>query len=332
MGVDISSIINGSEIKMEDLAGKKVAVDAFNTLYQFLSTIRQRDGTPLMDPQDRVTSHLTGIFYRTSNLIIAGVKPCFVFDGKPPEFKVVSEGRRRRREEARKRFEEAKRRGDYAEARKHARQSSRLTDKMVEETKQLLSAMGIPCVQAPSEGEAQAAYMCTQGDVYATVSQDYDALVFGSRRLVRNLNVTGRRKLPGKDIYKQIHPEIYILEDVLSLLGISHEQLIYLAVLVGTDYNPKGVRGIGPKKALKMVKENSDPFKAVKWEFDIDPDKIINWFKKPDVTDYKLRWKGVDADAVKRILCEEHGFSEKRVDNTLSKVKSRSNQRSISDF
>jgi flap endonuclease-1 len=332
MGVDISSIVHGKEIEIRNLAGKKIAIDAFNTLYQFLSTIRQRDGSPLMDLNGRVTSHLTGIFYRTSNLMSSGIKPCYVFDGKPPEFKAVSEARRNRREEARKRFEEARMRGDHKEARKYAQQSSRLTDEMVVETKKLLSAMGIPHIQAPSEGEAQTAHMCIQGDVYATASQDYDALVFGSTKLVRNLNITGKRKLPGKSIYKQINPEIYVLQDVLDSLELSREQFIQLTVLVGTDYNPGGIKGIGPKKALKLVKEKSDPFEDVSWEFDISPESIVEWFNKPKVGRYELEWKGVDTEAVKGILCDEHGFSEERVDNTLAKITTMSSQRSLADF
>jgi flap endonuclease-1 len=333
MGVDISSIIYGKEIEIRDLVGKRIAIDAFNTLYQFLSTIRQRDGTPLMDSNGKVTSHLTGIFYRTSNLMSSGIKLCYVFDGKPPEFKAVSESRRQRRDEARQRFEEARMRGDHEQARKYAQQSSRLTDDMVEETKKLLSAMGIPYIQAPSEGEAQAAHMCMQGDVHATASQDYDALVFGSTKLVRNLNITGKRKLPGKNVYKQVNPEIYTFQDVLSSLEITREQFINLAILVGTDYNPGGIKGIGPKKALKLVKEKTEPFKEVVWEFDIKPQAIADWFNKPDVIDkYELEWKGVDAEVVKGILCDGHGFSEERVDNTLAKITSTASQRSLSEF
>jgi len=334
MGVDLTPVISGREIKIDDLSGKKIAIDAFNTLYQFLSIIRQRDGTPLMDSHGRVTSHLAGLFYRTSNLLAAGIKPCFVFDGKPPTFKAVSEDRRQRREQARKKYEDARTRGDEAEAFKYAQQSSKLTDEIVDEAKTLIAAMGLPWVQAPGEGEAQAAFMCRNGDVYATGSQDYDALIFGSTNLVRNLNITGRRKLPGRNAYKDVSPEIYNLDEVLSSLGVTHDQLIQMAVLTGTDYNPGGVKGIGPKTALKLVKENSNPFSQVEWKFKTRPDEIARWFKSPDVGNYELKWKDIDIESVKSILCDEHGFSSERVENTLSKLgrAAKTSQKSLGDF
>ena len=168
MGVDISDIIEAKEIEMEDIKNKSIAIDGYNTLYQFLSIIRQPDGTPLMDEKGRITSHLSGLFYRTVNIMEAGIKPVYVFDGKPPELKQKTlEERNERRKISEEEWKKALEEGDVEKARLYAQASSRLTKEMVEDSKKLLDLMGVPWVQAPSEGEAQAAYMAIKGDVYA---------------------------------------------------------------------------------------------------------------------------------------------------------------------
>ena len=329
MGVNIREIIPPEAVQEIDLAAlryKVVAIDAYNALYQFLAAIRQPDGTPLMDRQGRVTSHLSGLFYRTINLAENGIKPVYVFDGKPPEMKKIEIERRRRvKSEAVKKYEEAVKRGDMEAARRYAQMASRLTDEMVAEAKRLLEAMGIPYVQAPAEGEAQAAYMARKGDAWAAASQDYDSLLFGSPRLVRNLAITGKRKLPRKNVYVEVKPELIELDKLLKALGITREQLIALGILVGTDYNPDGVKGIGPKTALKMVKAHRDPRKLLeslpKHEMPVDPLKIFEYFLNPPVTDdYRLEWRPPNDEEVYRILVEEHDFNPERVRNALERL------------
>jgi len=273
----------------------------------------------------RITSHLNGLFYRTINLLEIGIKPVYVFDGKPPEIKQAEILKRMKvKEEAEKKYLEALARGDLEEARIYAQQTSRLTTPMVEDAKKLLTYMGIPWVQAPSEGEAQAAYMVSRGDAWAAASQDYDSLLFGAPRLVRNLTITGRRKLPRKNVYVEIKPEIIVLEDLLSYHKITREQLVYIGLLLGTDYNPGGVKGVGVKRALKLVRElkSLDAIvRAVKAEFPVDPHEIVKIFLEPQVTsDYKLEWRKPDVDKVKEFLCEEHQFSETRVQNALDRA------------
>lgn len=325
MGVALRDLLTSVEISVANLNGRKVAVDAYNTLYQFVSTIRQHDGSPLTDSKGSITSHLSGLFYRTMNIMKQGVKPCFVFDGKPPTFKkqTVSE-RANIREQARREYEKALEEEDYEKARSKAGQSARLTPEMVDESKKLLSYMGVPFVQAPSEGEAQASYMCNKGEVFACVSQDYDSLLFKAPILIRNLNITGRRKVPGKNIYVNVNPEKIILKDELNRLKLFHDQLIMIGILVGTDYNPKGVFGIGPKKAYDLVsqyKEFDAVFNNVDWKFDITPREIFNFFKKPPVTDdYKLAWKPPNPDKLFELLCEEHEFGQTRVENALGRL------------
>ncbi|RLF21962.1 MAG: flap endonuclease-1 [Thermoprotei archaeon] len=319
MGVNLRELVPRREITFEELRGRVIAIDAYNALYQFLATIRQPDGTPLMDSRGNITSHLSGLLYRTVNLLEMGIKPVYVFDGKPPEMKDLEILKRmKHKEEALRKYEEALRRGDIRSARKYAQQTGRLTEEMVKDAKRLLDLLGVPWVQAPSEGEAQAAYMTIKGDAWATASQDYDSLLFGAVRLVRNLTISGRRKLPGKDIYVEISPELIELDKVLKELGINRRQLVDVAILIGTDYNPEGVKGIGPKKALRLIKTYGSLEKVLpiikEAQFPVDPLKIREFFLNPDVTDrYSLEWRTPDVEGLVKFLCGEHDFSESRV-------------------
>lgn len=323
MGIQLGDIVESKEITIEDLFDKKIAVDAFNWIYQFLSIIRQADGQPLMDSNGRVTSHLSGLFYRNMKLLEAGLKLVYVFDGEPPVFKKEEAERRRDvRSEAAREWKEALRRGDEEEARKQAMRSSTITDEIIGDSKELLEAMGIPVVQAPSEGEALCSLMTRKGEVYAAATQDFDSLIFGCPRLIRNLSITGRKKRG--DDYVTINPEIILLRDVLEKLGITQNQLIMLAILVGTDFNAGGVAGYGPKKALEAVKEKKtlkNVMKNVVWEFDVAPEDIYEFFQKPEKSDYKIKFRELDEGSVKKILCNKHDFSEERIDNALEKYR-----------
>ncbi|MEM3824316.1 MAG: flap endonuclease-1, partial [Candidatus Bathyarchaeia archaeon] len=256
MGVNLRDIVPKTVVRLEDLSGKSIAIDAYNALYQFLAIIRQPDGTPLKDSSGRITSHLSGLLYRTSNLVELGIKPIYVFDGVPPALKEAEIKRRMKaKEEALVKYEQALREGKIEEARMYAQATSSLKDYMAEDSKRLLDLMGIPWIQAPSEGEAQAAHVVKRGDADYCASQDYDSLLFGAPRLVRNVTISGRRKLPGKNVYIEVEPEVIELEQVLKECGITHEQLIDVGILVGTDFNPEGIKGLGPKTALKLIKE-----------------------------------------------------------------------------
>lgn len=324
MGVDISDIVESKEIELSDLRGKSVAIDGYNTLYQFLSIIRQPDGTPLMDRNGRITSHLSGLFYRTVNIMEMGIKPAFVFDGKAPELKgrTILE-RMERREKAELEWKQAVEAGDMEKARIMSQQSSRLTKDMVDESKQLLTMMGIPCVQAPGEGEAQAAYMALKGAVFASASQDFDSLLFGAPKLVRNLTITGKRKVPRKNIYREVKPEIIELNTVLSALGITREQLIDIGILIGTDFN-EGIKNVGPKKALKYIKTYGNLENVMK-EMKIEIknyNEIREIFLKPDVTDnYVLEWKDIDEKGIINFMVNVHDFSEDRVIGAIEKLR-----------
>ncbi|HXY88640.1 MAG TPA: flap endonuclease-1 [Candidatus Acidoferrales bacterium] len=318
MGVPIGDIIPRRKVEINELG--KVAVDAHNAIYQFLSIIRQRDGTPLMDSRGGVTSHLSGLFYRNANLIESGVKLIYVFDGAPPALKKDTlTDRREIREHAEQMWVEAKAKG-MPEAFKYAQASSKINEDIIESSKQLLSYMGIPTVQAPSEGEAQASYMTMKGDARYTGSQDFDSLLFGAPRLVRNLTITGKRKLPGKNVYVTVTPESIELSDVLESLEITREQLIEIGILVGTDFN-KGVKGIGPKKALKLVKDNGIESVLELLDEHMNYERVKQFFLHPDVTDdYKLKWNMPDDDHIAEFLCDQHDFSRERVEKVVEKL------------
>lgn len=330
MGVNLRELLIKHKIELEALNGKKLAIDAFNTIYQFLSIIRQPDGTPLMDSKGNVTSHLSGLFYRTINLMEAGAKPVFVFDGKAPLEKIETQiSREEIREEARMKHKEALAAGEIEEARKYAQQTSRLTKEMIQESKELISAMGLPWVQAIAEGEAQAAYMCLKGDVWAVVSQDYDSLLFAATRLVRNLTISGRRKQDSKTV--AVEPELIELAECLNFLGFDIEKLVELALLIGTDYNPGGISGIGPKTALKVIREKKFSEYASKIP---NVHRLKQLFLKPAIlTDYDLEWKAPNAEKIKEILVKRHEFSEDRIDTALKRLaKAPIHQKGLGDF
>jgi len=327
MGVNLRDLVPKTTVKLVDLSGKSIAIDAYNALYQFLAIIRQPDGTPLKDSSGKVTSHLSGLLYRTSNLVQMGIKPIYVFDGVPPALKETEIKRRvKAKKEALVKYERAVKEGRIEEARVYAQATSRLKDYMAEDSKRLLDLMGIPWVQAPSEGEAQVAHLAKREDAYYCASQDYDSLLFGAPRFVRNVTISGRRKLPRKKVYIEVVPEIVELEQVLKECGITYEQLIDVGILIGTDFNPEGIKGLGPKTALKLVREHGSLENALPHiknaEFPVEPQRIREIFLHPKVTDnYKIEWKEPDVEAMIDFICRERDFSENRVRKAVEKMR-----------
>ena len=326
MGVNLRDLVPKTTIDLKSLGGKSIAIDAYNALYQFLAIIRQPDGTPLKDSTGKVTSHLSGLFYRTANLVQMGIKPVYVFDGTPPALKEVEIKRRARiKEQALVHYERALKEGKIEEARTYAQATSRLKDYMTADSKRLLTQMGVPWIQAPSEGEAQAAYLAKKGDTDYCASQDYDSLLFGAPRLVRNVTISGRRKLPRKNVYIEVTPQIVELDKVLKQLNITHKQLIDIGILVGTDFNPDGIKGVGPKTAVKLIQQHGTLEKAVSTlkqaKFPVEPSRIREIFQHPKVTDnYHLTWKEPNVEGVVNFLCRERDFSEDRVRKALKKM------------
>ncbi len=348
MAVALGSLVAEAKEKItfDDLAGKTIAIDAYNTIYQFITIIRQPDGTPLMDSKGRITSHLSGLFYRTISLVEHRINPVYVFDGIPPALKRRTlEARASRRAEELKEWNRSLRKGMIEEARAHAVASSKISKDIVESAKELLTDMGVVHVQAPSEGEAQAARMTQDGAVYASASQDYDLFLFGSKVAVRNLTITGRRKLPRKNVYIDVTPERIELRRLLDSLGINRNQLIWLGMLMGTDFN-SGIEGIGPKTALKIAKEHKSLDSIVNHvrvkygkEFDVDPAEVEKLFLEPETIDIGRKAVEINAKvnkgALVRFMSDEHGFSHERIAkfaDTLAELKSQAGQKGIGSW
>ncbi|MEE8232808.1 MAG: flap endonuclease-1 [Thermoplasmata archaeon] len=337
MGVNLTPILQPTVLRLDDLRGRSFAVDGNNVLYQFLALIRRPDGTHLTDREGNVTSHLVGLLYRTTRLISDyAMELAFVFDGRPSERKRAElRSRRKVREKAKEEYEEAVAREDYATAWSKAVTSTLLTRDMIADAQRLLTLLGVPWVQAPSEGEAQAAYLCAQGDVWATSTRDYDALLYGTPRLLRYLTIAGREFLPSRRTSRPLEPELLEAESVLRNLGLTRAQLVDLALLVGTDYNP-GVYGIGPKTALQLLREHGrieDLPEDIRVQLPSDFDVLRDLFLQPPVEEtYEIRQGPVDPEGVLAFLCEEKDFARERVTQVLDRLTRRTRQPSLETF
>jgi flap endonuclease-1 len=324
MGVNLTPIIIKTVVDLPDLSGKTLACDANNVLYQFLALIRTRKGVPLIDRNGRITSHLVGLTFRATNLLHDhNIKLVYVFDGEPPELKKKELKKRRKiKEKAKREWEEALKSKDYATAYSKSTMMSRLTREMINDTKVLLRLLGIPFVQAPSEAEAQAAYMTK--DVWGAASRDYDTLLFGAKRQVRYVTIQGREYLPSKGVSRKYEPEIIDLQKFLEHLGITREQLVDLSIVMGNDFSP-GIKGIGPKKGLKLIKkyENLENVPDdILNELPEEYNEIRNIFLNPPVTDdYSVEYTRFKKDSLINFL-RERRFSEKHIKTIVKRMES----------
>ena len=335
MGLDLKALCLREKTTLEAFSSKVVAIDAYNAIYQFLSIIRGPEGLPLADSKGRVTSHISGLFYRNVNFLSMGIKLVYVFDGKPPSLKSAEIERRKQiKKEATIKFEKALTEGKYEEAKKYAQMTSSMRDEMVEDSKYLLELFGIPVVQAPSEGEATAANLTITGQAYASASQDFDSLLFGAKRLVRNFTNSGKRKLPNRNTTIEIEPEIIDLPRTLADLGITREQLVDIGILIGSDFNPDGFERIGPKTALKAIKEYSklENIPQIQDKLDeIDYNQIRKIFLEPKVaTVSEIKFGKIDFQAITKYLTSERNFSLDRVETSLNRLKKAFEKRSHS--
>jgi len=333
MGVKISELVNKVKrtITFENIFNKGIAIDAFNTIYQFLAIIRQRDGTPLKNFKGNVTSHLSGLFYRSINFLEHNIKPIYVFDGTPSDLKLDTIKKRRKiKVQAREKMVKAQEAEDFREARKYAQLTSKLDSGMITESKKLIEYMGIPTIQASSEGEAQSAYLVETGDAWACASQDYDTLLFGGQRLIRNFAINRSKKV--RDTTVSLDIEYISLPKFLEHLGINREQLIEMGLLIGTDFFP-GVKGIGQKIALDLITKYGTIKNILQNKVKIGGKEIIveldeinqvkDMFLNPDIKkDYKLpKQKKIDFEKLGELLIEENNFSKQRVENALDRLR-----------
>jgi flap endonuclease-1 len=337
MGVLLTPIIQKKELSLEELRGKSFAVDAFNVIYQFLSIIRTRDGTPLKDSEGHTTSHLVGMAYRTTRLISDyNMRLVFVFDGKPPDLKKNEILKRRElKEKAEIEYQKALAKGDFSEAFSKAVMTSRLDKQALEDSKKILDLLGVPWIQAPSEGEAQAAFLCKRGEVWASNSRDYDSLLFGTPRLVRYLSISGEEWLPSKGRARKLVPELIEMDMFLRESGINRKQLIDMSILIGTDFN-EGIKGIGPKTALKLLKEYEELVNLPQELYDKLPDnyeEIRDFYINPPVTsDYEIKFEKVDESGLIDFLVNKREFSPDRVKSIINRLKRSNTRKPLTEY
>jgi len=313
------------EQQFKSYFGRKVAIDASMTLYQFLIAIRQDGpGGMLTDENGATTSHLNGLFYRTIRMLEAGIKPVYVFDGKPPEMKSGElQKRTDAKNKAREEMEKAKEEGDLEAVVKFEKRLTRVTKEQNQEAMKLLRLMGVPVVEAPCEAEAQCAELCKAGKVYATCTEDMDALTFGTPILVRRLtsSIARQKKEP-------IHE--YNLKYALEGLDMDMDTFIDLCIMSGCDYT-KTIRGIGPKKAYAMLQEHKNIEGLIenldKKRYPVPEDFLYDaarrLFKKPEVTpgaEVELKWEDPDSAGVLKFMVDEKGFNQARIESGLKRL------------
>lgn len=326
MGLNLKELVVREKTTLESFSSKVIAVDAYNAIYQFLASIRGPDGLQLSDSEGRITSHLSGLLYRNINFLSLGIKPVYVFDGKPPSLKTAEIERRKQiKKDATVKYEKAIAEGNMEDARKFAQQTTSMKDGMVKESKQILTYFGIPYIDAPSEGEATAAHLTNTGQAYASASQDFDSILCGAKRLVRNFTNSGRRKIPNRNTYVEIEPEIIETQKTLDALEITREQLVDVGILIGTDFNPNGFDRIGPKTALKMIKQylRLEDIPQIQEQLnEIDYEQIRKIFLEPVVADVdEIVFGNVDYEGMTNYLVKERSFSEERIQSSMNRLK-----------
>jgi len=326
MGLNLKPLVIREKTKLESFSNKVIAIDAYNAIYQFLASIRGPDGMQLTDTEGRITSHLSGLLYRNINFLSLGIKPVWVFDGKPPSLKTAEIERRRQiKKDATVKYEKAIAEGQMEDARKYAQQTTSMKDGMVKESKQLLGYFGIPFIEAPSEGEATAAHLTNTGQAYASASQDFDSILLGAKRLIRNFTNSGRRKIPNRNTYIEIEPEIIESAKTLEALQITKEQLVDIGILIGTDFNPDGFERVGPKTALKMIKQYSrlEDIPQIQEQLEkIEYEQIRNIFLHPVVADVdEIIFEQVNYEGITNYLVKERSFSEDRIQSSLNRLR-----------
>lgn len=326
MGLNLKELVVREKTTLESFSSKVIAIDAYNAIYQFLASIRGPDGLQLSDSEGRITSHLSGLLYRNINFLSLGIKPVYVFDGKPPSLKTAEIERRKQiKKDATIKYEKAIAEGNIEDARKFAQQTTSMKDGMVKESKQILSYFGIPYINAASEGEATAAHLTNTGQAYASASQDFDSILCGAKRLIRNFTNSGRRKIPNRNTYVEIEPEIIETQKTLDALEITREQIVDIGILIGTDFNPNGFDRVGPKTALKMIKQYSrlEDIPQIQEQLQtIDYEQIRKIFLDPVVTDVdEIVFGNVDYEGMTNYLVKERSFSEDRIQSSLNRLK-----------
>lgn len=309
---------------LDSYSGRKVAIDASMSIYQFLIVVGRKGTTMLTNEGGEVTSHLQGMFTRTIRLLEAGIKPLYVFDGSPPELKKKEIMKRTlRRETALADLSTALENGHNAEIEKYSKRVVKVTKQQNDDCRMLLQLMGVPSLQAPSEAEAECAALCKTGKVYAVSSEDMDSLTFGAPKLLRNLLAPSSRKLSVLE---------FDLSKALNDLNLSPEQFIDVCILSGCDYCDT-IKGIGPQKALKLIHQHGSlegVIQSINKERYQVPDpwpfkEVRQLFKDPLVTTLEdgseAQWVGPDEEGLRVFLVDQNSFNLGRVMKAIDEIK-----------
>ncbi|XP_074560398.1 flap endonuclease 1-A [Curcuma longa] len=317
------------EQKFESYFGRKIAIDASMSIYQFLIVVGRTGMETLTNEAGEVTSHLQGMFNRTIRLLEAGIKPVYVFDGQPPELKRQKLAKRySKREDATKDLNTAIKTGDLEGIEKYSKRTVKVTKKHNEDCKRLLRLMGVPTIEAPCEAEAQCAALCKSDKAYAVASEDMDSLTFGAPRFLRHLMDPSSKKIPVME---------FEVPKILEELGLTMDQFIDLCILSGCDYCDS-IKGIGGKTALKLIRQhsciecileniNKERYQIPEeWPYQ----ETRRLFKEPNVTmDVpELKWIAPDEKGLLGFLVNENGFNSDRVAKAIEKIKSAKNKSS----
>ncbi|CAK9877862.1 unnamed protein product [Sphagnum jensenii] len=319
------------EQKFESYFGRRIAIDASMSIYQFLIVVGRTGNEMLTNEAGEVTSHLQGMFNRTIRVLEAGMKPVYVFDGKPPDLKKGELAKRyAKREDASEELTTAMEGGEKADIEKYSKRTVKVTKQHNEDCRKLLRLMGVPVVEAPSEAEAECAALCKADKVYAVASEDMDSLTFGSTRFLRHLMEPTSRKIPVME---------FEIAKVLQELNLTMDQFVDLCILCGCDYCDT-IRGIGAQTALKLIRLHGS-LEAVLENLNKDRYQIPDpWpyqearrlFKEPVVTPTEelpeFKWNAPDEEGLRKFLVEENGFNNDRIMKAIAKIKVAKNKSS----
>ncbi|MCL7036929.1 hypothetical protein MKW94_014919 [Papaver nudicaule] len=307
---------------LESYVGREIAIDASLSIYQFLIAVGRNGTGMLTNEAGEVTSHLHGLFSRTIRLLEAGLKPVYVFDGKPPDLKRQELAKRSlKRSDATEDLAAAIESGDKEDIEKFSKRTVKVTKQHNDDCKLLLKLMGLPVVQAASEAEAECAALCKRGKVYAVSSEDMDTLTFGAPRFLRHL-MGPTTKVPVVE---------YDIEKILTELNLNMDQFVDLCILCGCDYCPT-IRGVGGKTALKLIRQHGSIESILEninrqrypipenWMYE----EACHLFREPlvssDDQQPDITWTGPDEEGLKKFLVEENGFNHYRVTKAIQKI------------
>jgi flap endonuclease-1 len=298
-------------IPLADLRGSVVAIDAHNWLYRYLTTtVRWTRDDVYTTAEGEEIPNLIGIVQGLAKLLESDLVPVFVFDGGVTELKEAEIERRNEQKAAAERKEaEAREAGDAIEAARMAARTQRLTATILDTSRELCSLLGVPVVEAPAEGEAQAAHMVRSGTVEYAGSEDYDTLLFGAPRTLRGLTSDG-------------DPERMDFVATLEEHELSWEALVDVGILCGTDFN-EGVAGIGPKTAVKLVREHGDLWAVLEAEdvYVENADLVRELFLDPDVANVEVDTEiDPDIEAARTYVIDEWEIPEEEVARGFERI------------